>query len=136
VSDYSPTAASVLASLNAQQSRGVAGVPITAGQALAINTDRTLHLAGAAAGAPLNVFAGFALDGAAAGQPINYSKLDPNFTPGFAVPAGMIVVLSATPGNVCPHTDLATGMVPTDVGHGIGGNQIALNPVSGGVPMP
>jgi hypothetical protein len=135
VSDYAPTAASVIASLNAQQSRGVAGVPITAGQALAINTDRTLHLAGAAAGAPLNVFAGFALDGAAVGQPVNYTKNDPSFSPGFAVPAGMIVILSATPGNVCPHTDLASGMVPTDIGQGIGGNQIALNAVSAGVSM-
>jgi hypothetical protein len=135
VSDYAPTAALVIASINAQQSRGIAGVVITAGQSVAVNTDRTIHLYSASGGAPLNVFGGIALDGAAVGQPINYTKSDPNFTPGFAIAAGMIVIGSATAGNLCPHTDLASGMVPTDVGMGIGNNQIALNAVSAGVSM-
>ncbi len=122
--------------------RGIAGVAITAGQALYVDTNNNgvLKLADAASAAPVNAFAGIAEHGALAGQPISYRTNDSAFIFGGAATAGDRIYLSgATAGGLTlTDGDLATGMLVTCVGVCVTGGAagtatINLSPTVGGV---
>jgi len=135
MADKAPTAANVRTSVIPK--RGTAGVGIAAGDHLAIAADNSLQLFDANSGTPeLRIFAGVAVCGAALGQPVLYVYQDPAFTPGYAIAAGDIVIGSATPGKACADADAASGWYKTFIGIGIGGNQMNLNPIPAGAPVP
>jgi len=135
-SDYTVTAANVVASSSASISRGTAGASITAGQVLAINASNQLVLADANGASPLMNVAGIALNSASSGQPVLYVTADAAFAPGFTVAANAIVILSATPGGLAPAADNATGYYLTVVGVGIGSNKLKLDFHASGVATP
>ena len=134
--DYSVTSTSVIASDDAVIRRKTAGASITAGQAVYVKADGTLGLYDANAASPAYTFAGIALNSASSGQLVLYAESDPEFTPGFTVAAGAIVIGSSTAGGLCPASDLATGHYLTIVGIGIGSNKIDLSPQAAGVVTP
>src|SRR5258708_6568545 len=107
MSDYAVTPSGVLSSgvnAGATNKSGIAGESITAGQSLYKDaTDgNKMKLSDANVAAKSKV-AGVSLHAALAGQPIQYSESDPNFTPGFTIAAGDVVVASATPGGLAPN---------------------------------
>lgn len=134
--DYTVTTTSVVPSSAAVIRRKLAGATITTGKSLAVKADGTLDLYDANGAAPLNVFKGIALNSAVSGQPVIYVESDPEFTPGFTVAAGAIVIGSGTAGGLAPAADLVTGWYLTVVGLGIGSNKIDLNPQAAGVVTP
>lgn len=134
--DYTVTTASVVCSDEAVIRRKFAAVTITTGKAVAVKVDGTLDLYDANGATPLNVFKGIALNTGGAGQPVDYVESDPEFTPGFTIAAGAIVIGSATAGGLAPAADLATGWYLTIIGVGIGSNKIDLNPFPSGVATP
>jgi hypothetical protein len=91
---------------------GIAGVAITAGQALYIDTadGNKMKLADANGTAPANTFAGIAENGAAAGQPVCYVSNDPSFVIGASLLAGDTIWLSPTAGGITKtQADLVSG---------------------------
>jgi hypothetical protein len=134
MADYTVVAANVLPSSGANLKQGIAGATITAGNVLYKDpSDKSLKLASAtSATAAARVVEGIAVDGAAAGQPLEYAFKDPSFSPGFSVPIGDAVILSATAGNLCPHADAITGHYVTVLGVGITGNKMGMGFVSSG----
>lgn len=118
MADLTITATAVLASAGAQTAEGIAGVAITAGQAVYIDTgdSNKLKLADANSAAA-SVVAGIALNGAAAGQPVEYVTKDDDFTPGATLSLSVasmkpVFVLSDTAGGIKPVADLAAGDYP------------------------
>jgi hypothetical protein len=138
MADISITAANVLPS-NSGTNRGegivAAGVTIAPGDVIAMNATGILILADANATAPANGVNGvfIAEDGGSAGQTINYISNDVNgLAIGGTVAAGAVLVLSATPGKMCPVADLASGWLTVVLGIGIGSNKIKFSPLIGG----
>jgi hypothetical protein len=133
MADFTVTPANVLASVNATiVYNAKAGATITAGQNLYKDTDNTMKLLDANGADPSFKFAGIALNGASAGQPIAYVVNDPDFTPGYALAAGDVVITSGTAGASAPVDDAASGWYVTVLGVGKGNNKMALNPVAAG----
>ena len=138
MADHVVTAANVLKSNNGSVRNGTAGVAITAGDALYFDTATgTYKLYDANGGsADVRKFAGVALNTAAAGQPIALCEEDADFTPGFAVSEGDVVIGSATAGKLCPVADAASGHYVTVVGIGKGNNKMVLRKVESGAAKP
>jgi len=111
---------------------GMAGAAISAGDNLCKNADGTMGLLDANAVDPANKFVGVALNSAALGQPVAYATSDTQFTPGYPVAVGEVVIVSGTPGKSCPAADAVSGWFVTVLGVGIGGNKINLLPVAAG----
>jgi hypothetical protein len=133
-SDFSVTAANVLASSSGQVSEGIAGAAITAGQVVYVDASDSgkIKLADNNDTAAKAVVKGIAITSApGAGQPVKYCTKDSAFKPGFTVAAGQPVFLSATAGGLCPFGDLSSPMVGVFIGIGTGSNFINLNPVVG-----
>jgi hypothetical protein len=137
MADFVVTPANVIASASAQTSTGTTGtgVTITAGQSLCKNADGTIGLYKANGAAPSNVFVGVSLHGSLAGQPITYVRIDPAFTPGFALAAigDAILGSGANAGGVCPDADKVTGWFVTEIGRSISLTQIKISPIAVGV---
>ena len=109
---------------------GIAGVTVTAGQAVYLDsTTNTYKLADNNSTAPEAIVRGIALHGAAAGQPLKIQTGGPmTLGAGAAPTVARPYVLSGTPGAIAPVADLATGMRTTILGVGIAGNGIQLRP--------
>lgn len=115
------TAANVLASNSAQSTRGIAGVAITAGQALYVVSGSTVALADANGVSPANSFAGMSQNNADIGQPVDYTGTDTSFTFGGTVNAGDDIWLSPTPGGITKtRADLVTGCTVIHLGCALG----------------
>lgn len=118
------TAANVLMSSTGSPSTGTAGVAITAGQALYIDTSTspsTLKLADCNGTAPANTFNGIARNNADIGQPVDYTGLDASFGFGGTVNAGDDIWLSPTPGGITKtRADLVTGCTVIHLGTALG----------------
>ena len=125
MANLSITAANVLASAAAQKERGTAGATITAGQPLYKDSSDSDKLKPAQATASKQGFVGIALNGAASGQPVEYVTRDTELTIGATVAVGIVYVLSATAGAICPHADLTTGDYGVVVGIGISTTKIS-----------
>ena len=61
-----------------------------------------------------------------------YATSDAQFTPGYTVDVGEVVIASGTPGKSCPAADAESGWFVTVLGVGIGSNKINLLPVAAG----
>lgn len=108
MADLTITAASVLAGSNATVLHGIAGVAITAGQALSRASTGNYALCDNNAAAPANSLVGIALNGAAAGQPVAV-QVAGDITIGATVSKGAAYYAGDTPGGICPFADLASG---------------------------
>jgi hypothetical protein len=129
------TAANVKASKTGSIKKdGIAGVTLTAGQVLALDsTTQKLILADANGSADAKSVIGIALNNASLDQPIKYVIFDPNFVVGATLIPGTTYVLSATPGMICPAADVATGDTVTDLGPALTTTTLNLNLTAGGV---
>ena len=110
MADLSVTAASVLASGQAQTDRGVAGAAITAGQLVYKEAATGLFKltdCDSATAEVRNIY-GIALNGAAIGQPVVVAQSDPDFTAGATLTKGSRYYASGTAGGIAPEADLAS----------------------------
>ena len=108
--DVSITAASLVPGANAQFREGVAGVAITAGQLLYIDTTtNTWKLTDANASATTADVDGIAANTAGAGQPLKIITADDDLTLGGTTAEGTIYIASATAGGIAPAADLVSG---------------------------
>lgn len=120
MADITITAANVVAGTNAKISHGVAGVAVTAGQWVYL--DSTTGKYGLAdtdsATAGVRSAIGVALNTAAANQPLAVQS-DGQITIGGAILAGVAYYLSGTPGGMAPVADVIAGDYPLIVGMGV-----------------
>lgn len=107
--DLTVTAANVLPSASAKFATGKAGVAITAGQWLYLDTDGTWKLADANDVTPKYKVRGCAVNSAGVGQYIRVCIGDTNFNPGATLSIGTVYILSTTPGGIAPVSDAASG---------------------------
>jgi hypothetical protein len=144
MSDYSLTAASVLASSQATIVDGTLGATGTAGQPVYQDTSALeglgrgkWKLADANGTGAARTVGGILLTGGADGQPCKVVTADPLFTHGLATVAttAPVIVLSATAGGLAPIADLTTGMMPNVVMIAISATQAVLKPVAGTVVL-
>lgn len=137
MADITITAASVLQSSAASISTGVAGVAITAGQALykdAADSNK-LKLADDDNTAATAEIVGIALNGAAAGQPLAYLTADTDLAIGGTTVAGTIYVLSDVAGAICPWADKASGDRLVLIGIGKAANKMRLLLLNTGITL-
>src|SRR4029434_2151406 len=114
MADVTIIPANVLFSTTDNHVKGVAGATIAAGDVLyrdAADSNK-MKLSDANGSASAKVVDGFALCGAAAGQPVVYTTEDPALVVGGTLVSGTLYVLSATPGKICPHTDIGQANLP------------------------
>lgn len=111
MADLVVTPANVFASADVQREEQIAGVAITAGQAVYLDTaSGTVKLADSDGTDPQWRFRGIALNGASVNQPVFIAVADPNFTPGFTAVAGDDIWLADTAGGVTKtKADLESG---------------------------
>ncbi len=110
MADITVTPASVVAGSDSTTVSGTAGVTITAGQAVYLDTTTgkwALADADSATVAQRRA-AGIALNGAALNQPIKVLTSG-DITIGATVTAGVAYYLSGTAGGICPVADIGTG---------------------------
>lgn len=114
---------------------GVAGVAITQGQSLYVDTSNgnVLKLYDANVSSPVNVFAGIALNAASTGQPVDYVFSDPTFTFGGTVLQGDTIWGSPTAGGITKTIgDLIATTKVTVLGIATSTTTMNLSPVIGG----
>ena len=138
MADIVITAANLLQSANARFSQQKAGVAITAGQAVYLDTaSGTVKLAKANGAAPINSLFGIAAENAAINQQILIITSDTALAIGGTIAAGALVWLSAVNAgglNATPADDVSGGtMTRVLIGIGMGSNTINFSPVVGGV---
>lgn len=120
MADITVTAANVRRGADYQQTTGVAGEAITAGQVVALDTsDSKVYLADANSGtSQRKKISGVAIQNApAVDQPITYQTAG-YVNPGGTVTVGTIYCMSATAGGIAPHGDLASGHTVSILGVG------------------
>lgn len=137
MADLTITAANVVAGSNARTVHGVAGVAITAGQVVYLDSATTgkwqladNNAASAAARQPH----GIALNNASLNQPIAV-QTDGPITIGATLTAGVAYYLSDTPGGICPVADLSTGEYPTVLGMATSTTVLDVDIQSSGVAL-
>ena len=121
------TAASVVPAANASLSTGTAGVAVTAGQVVYLDSITGKYLlADADSATPAaRVPAGIAVNNAAVNQALTIQK-GGSITIGATVAPGVGYYLSATAGSIAPVGDNTTGVYPTLLGFGISTTVVAL----------
>jgi len=136
MTDLSITAANVVPGATAKTETGVAGVAVTAGQAVfrAAATGKyglsdTDH-----ATAENRTVRGIALHAAAANQPLTIVLSGP-VTIGATIAAGVFYYLSGTAGGICPVADVAPGDYPCVIGYGLSTTVLQVNIVESGVVL-
>lgn len=134
MADLTITATGVLKGADAKTKHGIAGVAITAGQPIYLDTSTgTMRLSDTdSATAAARGCAGLALHAAAAGQPIEY-QYDGRITIGATTAPGEPYFLSGNAGGICPWADVATGDYPLFIGFGVSATQIDLHLIASGV---
>ncbi len=117
MADLSITSASVVAGSGAKKVTGTAGVAVTAGQVVYLDsTTTTYKLADTdSATAAVRSPAGIALHAAAANQPLTVLTSGP-VTIGATVAVGDVFYLSGTAGGLAPFADVAAGDYPCIIG--------------------
>lgn len=115
MADITITAANVARGSDALVDHGTAGVAITAGQTIYLDSVTSKMVLSDNNGAGTRTVNGVALHAAAANQPIAFQKSG-DITIGATLTAGQDYWLSATPGGIAPRADLTTGMDPILIG--------------------
>jgi hypothetical protein len=133
--DVTVTAASVIASGQAEKESGIAGAAITAGQSVykeAATGQFKLTDVDSATAEVRNCY-GVALNGAAIGQSVTVAKSDPDFTPGATLVKGSRYYASSTPGGVAPEADVTSGKYVVLLGVASSTSKLILRPWNTGV---
>ncbi len=130
MADYTPTPANVMLSgLEGSAHKDVvAGTAIGAGDAITIDSATKRAVLADANDPNKRRLDGIALNGASNGQPLRVAIQDPQFSPGFTVEPGDIIILSDTPGKLAPASDVSEGLYVTIVMVGGAGNKARLGP--------
>lgn len=117
MTDLVITAANVVAGSGAKKIAGTAGVTVTAGQVVYLDSaTSTYKLAdNNSATAAVRSPDGIALHGSLANQPLTILASGP-IAAGATLTAGVAYYLSDTPGGICAVADLATGEYPVILG--------------------
>ena len=141
MSDLVITAANVKASDKAKKRTGKFGATVTQGQTVYEDTsaNSAFKLAdnNGASAAITSKCAGIALNAGANGQDAIIVESDPEFTPGGTLSVGESYYLSATPGGLCPVSDVNTsGMYPVFLLVAYSTTQGNLQIVRGSSPKP
>jgi hypothetical protein len=140
MTDYSETAGSVAFSANARYTNGAGSEAMTVGQVAVYNsTTKKWDLADASTAAGAGTAKGLvgivASACAADGGSVKICTYDPEWTPGFTTVIGTQIVVSDTPGNMMPDTDLSSGEFVTVLGSPISTTQAILDPICTGVAV-
>ena len=136
MADLVITAANVARAGDGIDDHGTAGVAVTAGQAVYLDSATgTYKLAdNDSATAEARSPDGLALNPAAIGQPLAVRKKG-RITIGAAVTAGVPYYLSSTAGGICPAADLGSGDYPALLGFAVSATVIDLKIVEAGVAL-
>lgn len=112
--------------------RGVSGGAITAGSPVYLDKadGRKIKLAESGDTTAKAAVVGIALTGSSDGQPVLYATEDPDLDLGVTIGNRVTVVLSATPGRLCPDADIVSGR-KTVLGVGNGTTKIKFKPIAG-----
>jgi len=134
MADLTITAANVVKGSNAITVNGTAGVAITAGQVVYLDTaSGKWKLADNDLAAAKNP-GGIALNGASDGQPL-VVLTSGDVTMGAALTAGTAYYLSATAGGICPVADLVTGDNVAQIGIAKSASVLAVKIIVPGVTL-
>lgn len=114
--------------ISGSQRTADAGVVISAGDAIYIDSANLVQLCEKDQGAVEAAFDGFALNGAGVSQPVTY-QISGVIDLGAVLAAGLIYIVGAGAGGVAPSADIATGNFVTILGIGLNGTdmQIGVN---------
>lgn len=133
--DITITPANVVPGSNAKIARGTAGVALTAGQVVYLDSATTgkYQLADTdSATAAVRSPHGIALHAASANQPISV-QTEGALTIGATLVAGDAYYLSGTPGGICPVADVAAGDYPCIIGQAASTSVLNVDIVYAGV---
>lgn len=138
MADLTITAANVISGTDAIKDSGVAGIAITAGQSLALDTTttpNTIKLCDVnSASAWQRTSIGISLHAAAPGQPIAYQK-GGKLAIGATVAIGTAYYASGTPGGIRPGGDNTTGDYPMQIGIGVSTTEIRVTLQAAGAAL-
>lgn len=138
MADVSITAANVVPQANAVLASGTAGVAITAGQEVALDTSIlpvTVKLCDVnSASAWQRIPAGTAVNNAAPGQPVVY-QYGGDIAIGGTLVAGTAYYASGTPGGIRPQADNTTGDYPALIGMAISTSVLRCAIIAPGVQI-
>ena len=124
--DVTVTAAEVLPGTDTQYAHGVAGVAITGGQSVYLDsTTSTYKLADADDTAATAAVVGIAMNTAAANARLTVATSG-SLDPGFTVTVGQVYVVSGTAGGIAPVADLATSDIVSIIGVGASATSLTL----------
>lgn len=127
MADLTITATHVLPGNGANIQRALAGVAITAGQSIYLDTTGLAQLAKADSSIHA-ACAGVAACNAGAGQPVNYYQSGlVNFTDSILTVGQQYAVSAATAGDIAPVSDLTTGNYTTYLGYAVTTAQLSLS---------
>ena len=115
MTDLAVTATNVAKGADALIENGTAGVAVTAGQAVYLDSTTGKFLLSDNNGTGTRDVRGIALHAAASGQPLAIQR-DGDLNLGATLTAGVDYWLSGTPGGICPRADVTTGMDPILIG--------------------
>ena len=133
MADEIVTASAVLPGTDTQYIDGFAGVAITAGQTVYLDTSTsTYKLADADASSSTALAKGIAMNDAATAQPVRVAA-GGHIDPGFTVGVGHVYVVSGTAGGIAPVADLAAGDFTHVVGLGITASSLKIVNATAGV---
>lgn len=129
MADLSITATQVVSGTDADFFLGTAGIAVTAGKCMYLDTvSGTLLLADANGSIDSAAARGIALHEAAAGQPLKVQIAGSLTLGAGAAPVlSTIYIASGTAGGIAPAADLASGWWTTILGVGIGNNAIRVH---------
>lgn len=127
MADLTITAASVVAGSDATTVKGLAGVAITAGQAVYLDATTGKYALADADSATVaqRRAVGIALNGAALNQPVTVLTSG-TYTVGSAVTPGVAYYLSGNAGGICPVADIGAGEFVCLIGFATNATTIAV----------
>lgn len=137
MADLSITPGSVVPDAGATLRLYTAGVTITAGQLVYIDTaaSNVLKLADANASSATAIIAGLAIDNASLGQPC-IIMLAGDIDLGVTLTVAGIYILSATAGGICPSTDLASASYLSILGVATAADNLKFSIFNSGAQKP
>lgn len=137
MADLVITPASVVKGTNANVERGIAGVAVTAGQAVYKDASVEKYLLADSNSATLaaRLPNGIALHAAALNQPLAVQS-GGDVTIGATLVAGTDYWLSDTPGGICPRADVGTGENPVLIGLAKSTTVLTIGIKASGVTLP
>lgn len=134
MADATITVANVRSGAGGSTQTLIAGVAITQGQPVYVDTDNLVQLSDADGAAATQVPIGYSVNSASAGQPVTFVTSGTAVVPGFTASIGDVLYLSPNPGRVTTDfADLASGDRVVILGVFSTTTVLNLSIVSGGV---